>query len=393
MKREEATMHAPTPHPQRGFSLIEVMVGLAIGMATVVIMMQMLLNSDAMKRNASGGNDAQMTGTLALYTLERDIRASGYGISAFNILGCTLRYKTSTDGATVTVPLAPTTINPSTGTVPAGDANTDTLLVVYGSGGGSSEGDPLVSVSTPSTYQVTTGSAFAANDIVVGQSSVRPTPCALTTDQVLSISGPTLTVTPGVSGLAVGAIIYNLGNAPVVHAYAVRNGNLTMCDYRAYDCGKASYATTLDSNVWVPISGNIVALHAQYGRDATSGSMTGVVTTYDQTTPGSAADLSGNSVFCGWTRTLSMRVGLVARSVGYDKSSPTTVAPTWSGSTVVSSPTTPTNPTALPFDLSATATGAGEWKKFRYKTLETTVPMRNAIWQGGQATYQGGSGC
>src|SRR3989338_4602311 len=111
------------------------MVGLAIGMATVVIMLQMLSNSDTMKRTASGGNDAQMTGTLALYTLERDIRASGYGISAYNILGCKLTFKT-TSGASVTVPLAPTTINAPGDTVPPGDDNTDTLLVVYGNSDG-----------------------------------------------------------------------------------------------------------------------------------------------------------------------------------------------------------------------------------------------------------------
>lgn len=386
-------MHAPAPHPQRGFSLVEVMVGLAIGMATVVIMMQMLLNSESMKRNATGGNDAQMNGTLALYTLERDIRASGYGISAFNILGCKLSYKTG-DGATVTVPLAPTTINPDTTIVPAGDLNSDTLLVVYGNAGGSSEGDPLVSISTLGTYQVTTGSTFATDDIVVAQSSVRPTPCTLTTDKVQTVSGPTVTITPGVAGLAVGSIIYNLGNAPVVHAYAVRSGSLTMCDYRAYDCSKTSYTSPLNSDVWVPVSGNIVALRAQYGRDMTnaSGTMTGVVSTYDQTTPGSAADTSGISVFCGWTRTLSTRIGVVARSGSYDKSAPTTATPTWAGSTVVTA-TSPTNPTAVAFDLSNTATGSGEWKKFRYKTLETTIPLRNAIWQGGQATYQGGSGC
>lgn len=379
-------MQAPARHPQRGFSLVEVMVGLAIGMATVVIMMQMLMNSETMKRNASGGNDAQMNGTLALYTLERDIRASGYGIGAANLLGCNLSYKTNTDKATVTVPLAPTTINPASTIVPAGDANTDTLLVVYGNADGSSEGDPLVAISVAGTYQVTTGAAFSTDNVLVAQTSVRPTPCTLTTDVVRQVSGPTLTVVPGVSGLAVGSIIYNLGTAPVVHAYAVRKGNLTMCDYRLYDCSKSSYAATPDSNVWVPISGNIVALRAQYGRDAASVAppMTGVVSTYDQTTPTETASLS---LYCGWARTLSMRIGLVARSGSYDKTSPTSAAPTWSGSTV--STVTPTNPVALPFDLTATSSTTGEWKKFRYKALETTIPLRNSIWQSGQ----GGTGC
>lgn len=387
-------MKASTRRFSNGFSLIEIMVGLAIGMAAVVIMMQMLSNSDASKRIAAGGSDAQMNGNLALYSLERDIQASGYGISAFNILGCNVTYKTSTDKVNVTVPLAPATINPLISTVPAGDSGTDTILVVYGSSSGSSEGDALIANSSSGSYQVTTGTSFNINDILIAQTSVRPTTCNLTTDMVTNVGASTVSVNPGVSGLPVGSIIYNLGPTPVVHAYAVRNGNLTMCDYTAYDCSNSSY--TSNNNVWVPIAANIVAMRAQYGRDTTnpSSTMTGVVSTYDQTTPASSADKSGWTPYCSWARTLSMRLALVARSSStqsgaYDKSTPTTMAPTWSGSTATTS-TTPTNPTAVTFDLS---TNNSDWQSYRYKTLETTVPLRNAIWQGGQATYQGGSGC
>ncbi len=384
-------MHAPAlRRPQSGFSLIEVMVGLAIGMATVVIMMQMLANSEASKRTTSGGNDAQMNGTIALYTLERDIRASGYGINAFNILGCTVRFMTSVDGATVNIPLAPSTINPPNALVPPGDANTDTLLVVYGNADGSSEGDPLISNSSAGTYQVSTGSAFAVGNIVIAQTASRPTPCVLTSDVVVNITGSTLSVNPGVAGLPSQSIIYNLGSAPVAHAFAVRNGTLTMCDYTAYNCGRASYTNPVNPDVWVPIAGNIVSLRAQYGRDISNptSTMTGVVGTYDQITPASAADTSGFSPFCSWARTLSMRLAVVARSGAFDKSAPTTAAPTWSGATADTA-NAPTNPTALPFDLSADTS----WRNFRYKALETTVPLRNSIWQGGQPAYQGGSGC
>ncbi|PHN95865.1 pilus assembly protein PilW, partial [Tenacibaculum discolor] len=62
-------MAHPSPRNQYGFSMVEIMVGLAIGLATVVIMLQMLKNADASKRISAGGNDAQMNGTLALYTL------------------------------------------------------------------------------------------------------------------------------------------------------------------------------------------------------------------------------------------------------------------------------------------------------------------------------------
>ncbi|KGM40668.1 hypothetical protein JY96_13155 [Aquabacterium sp. NJ1] len=383
------SMHNTHPNQHRGFSLVEVMVGLAIGMATVVIMMQMLSNSDAMKRTASGGNDAQMTGTLALYTLERDIRESGYGISAFNILGCKLTF-TTTSGTTVSVPLAPTTINATV--VPAGDANTDTLLVVYGNSNGSSEGDALISTSTANSYQVATSSSFRKDDVLIAQGSVRPPePCTVTSDKVLSADDTTstLTVDPGVSGLALGSVIYNMGSAPVIHAYAIRKGNLTMCDYTATDCGNATAAAAADPTIWVPIAGNITGLRAQYGRDTTPppAPMVGIVDTYDQITPASSADPLNGTPQCAWARALAVRLVVVARSSAYDKTGPTTVAPTWSGS--VTSGTSPKNPTATPIDLSANS----DWQNYRYKTLETTVPLRNAIWQGGQPTYQGGQGC
>lgn len=373
-------MYAPSyTTRQRGFSLVEIMVGLVIGMATVVIMLQMLSNSDATKRKAAGGNDAQMNGTLALYTLERDIRASGYGINDERLLGCDLTYKTSTDGATVTIPLQPTTVlTAGNALVPSADANTDALLVVYSNNQGPADGDKLLSNSSAGSYQVSTPSSYYINDIVIAQFPVRAAPCKLTMDKVVSINGSTLTVSPGVLGMPANSVIYNMGGTPVINAYAIRNGNLTVCDYTAWDCSKASYANPIDSNVWVPIASNVVALRAQYGHDALaaapSGGLQKIVSQYDQTTP----DKNGIRPDCGWARTLSVRVALVARNSSYDKTDPTKVNPVWSGSTA-DSVSSPANPTALPIDLS----GNGDWKKYRYKSMETTVPLRNAIWQGG----------
>lgn len=390
-------MAHPSPRNQYGFSMVEIMVGLAIGLATVVIMLQMLKNADASKRISAGGNDAQMNGTLALYTLQREIQASGYGISAYSILSCPLSYTTSGDNSTVTIALAPVTINASA--VPAGDIGTDTLLVVYGSGNGSTEGDGLIATSTANTYQIATTLTASVNDLLIAQGAVTPTsPCSqsLTLDKVSRVvSASALSVTPGVSGLAVGSVIYNVGQALTVHAYAVRNGNLTMCDYSAYDCGNTTNVS--NTNIWVPIAGNIVTLRAQYGRDTNNlpSTMTGVVSQYDQITPGSPADNSGVPVYCSWARTLAVRLALVARSEAYDKGMPTTAQPTWVGSTANTS-TTPTSPTALPFDLTqGGAISDSTWKGYRYKTIQTSVPLRNSIWQGSQPKYQseGGTGC
>jgi type IV pilus assembly protein PilW len=382
---------------QRGFSLIEIMVGLVIGMFAILTVMRIFAASETNKRTTTGGNDAQVNGSVALYGLERDIRQSGYGISAYNILGCSLSYTTSGDAASVTLAaLAPVTINPATSLVPAGDANTDTLLVIGGNSASPSEGDATTAATTTTAYAITTPTAFTAGDRVIAAATTRPSTCALALATVKSISGSTLTVVSGTAGLASGSAVYDLGPTPIARAYAVRNGNLTVCDYTAYNCGSTSYTSTLNSDVWVPVASNVVSLRAQYGRDITgiSGStsaMTGVVGSYDQTTPGSSADATTIPLYCGWSRVIALRLAIVARSPTYDKTLPTSAMPTWDGATANTTTTstlTTITPTAAAIDLS----GNANWKYYRYRAVQATVPLRNTIWQGSQSTYQGGSG-
>lgn len=386
---QQAHRRAPSRHHAMGFGLVEVMVGVVIGMAGVIIMLQMLSNAESAKRVTAGGNDAEVNGAIALYGLERDLRAAGYGLNAYTLLGCSLAYTSTADSQSVTLPgIAPMTVNPAAAVIPPGDANTDTVLVMYGNSDGSTEGDPMIATSTSSSYQVSTGTSFSQGDQVVAQALPRPSTCALTLGAVSNVSNSTLTVSSGTSGLGVGSVVYNLGKAPVIRAYAVRNGSLTMCDYRLYNCGSTTYTNTLNSNVWVPVAANVASLRIQYGKDTSNistSSMTGVVSRYDQITPGSSADTSGLPVYCGWARALTVRVALVSRSPLYLKAIATANAPTWSGSTVDAT----TNPTAAAINLS----GNADWQHYRYKSLESTIPVRNAIWSGSQAKFQGGSQC
>lgn len=380
----------PAKARQRGFGLIEVMVGILIGLAAVIVMMRLMLDSDTARRTTAGGNDALINASVALYGLERDVRSSAFGFNAFAILGCNLSYTTTQDNAAVSLPLGPSTINPATSLVPAGDSDSDTLLVISSTNNGSSEGDALIATSVAGTYQVTSPGSFAVGDYVVAQNSTRPTPCTLPLNQVSVIDSSTakLTVANNTVGLGAGSLVFNLGKTLSLHAYAIRNGNLTQCDYLRYNCGNSSYTSSLDSTVWVPVASNIVALRAQYGRDTTTVLMDGTLDTYDQTTPGSSSDTSGLSLVCAWSRVLTVRLAVVARSPQYDKTLPTTSAPTWVGSTVSTS--VPTNPSAAPIVL----TGLADWTAYRYRLASTQVPLRDMIWSGSQVNYQGGTtGC
>lgn len=58
---------------QTGFGLVEIMVGLVIGLLTTLVIMQVLPASRA-KRTTSGSADAQTSRAVALYLISRDVK-------------------------------------------------------------------------------------------------------------------------------------------------------------------------------------------------------------------------------------------------------------------------------------------------------------------------------
>jgi type IV pilus assembly protein PilW len=158
---------------QRGFTLVEIMVAMVIGMLGIIIMMQMFSLFEGQKRSTTGGNDAQNSGAIALFGLQQDIEQAGYcaGTGAFTNIASAVAA-----GATITLSYTGDTLSPvmlNYNPISAvADANTNTLVVTYG------------------------------NDSCPPQSA------------------------SGVSNAA------NLN----VLAYAVRNGNLMQCDYVANNC-------------------------------------------------------------------------------------------------------------------------------------------------------------
>jgi type IV pilus assembly protein PilW len=377
------------PRPQHGFSLIEIMVALAIGVLSIITVLELYLKGEISSRITTHGNDAQISANMALHELGRVTRQAGYGLNAFNLLGCSLGYTTNTDKASVTLSnLAPVTVNPDVSLVPKGDANTDTLLVVGGSAATTSEGDPLTSTpmasATGTAFVVSTADYFVAGDWVIASPLTRSTTCSLFMGTVSSVSSSIeLATTVNSAATSVGAdgVLYDLGSTPSIKAWAVRDGRLTVCDFLLYNCGRSSYVS--DQTIWVPVVSRIVSLRAQYARD-TSGisgatsKMTGVADAYDQITPGGSSDTASIPVYCKWARVIGLRFAVVGRSQHTDKTY-TASNPSWSGD----------SPTAI--DLSASGS---TWAQYRYRLMETTMPLRNIIWQGSQTTYQGGdSGC
>jgi type IV pilus assembly protein PilW len=372
-----------------GFSIVELMVGMVLALIGILVVMQVYLFSEGRKRTTTSGGDAQSNGAIALYTLQKDTAQAGYGMANLDILNCTVRaYNQNRSPTDFTfTSTAPVTINP-TG-IPAGDANTDVVRVAYGTSEGLAEGVSFRQQSGASAnYQVDNRAGFTVGNMVIAAQSGLD--CTLTqitnlpasgscgqggggqTDVVVHDPGnlkdpgqnceqvPSLWNKPGGLGVTyTSGKLYDMGRLPITHIYAVRNGNLTLCDLTSSDCTSA--AQTGNTAVWVPIVNNIVSLKAQYGRD-TSAPMDMVVDTYDQTTPVTA---------CGYARVPAVRLAVVARSPQYEKDAVTPAAPTWLGGTI---------------DLSKKPDGTAnpDWQRYRYKLFETVIPLRNIVWMGVQ---------
>ena len=79
MRITPAVPRAATRLPERGMSLIEILVGIVIGMLGILVIFSVLAVAEGRKRTTTAGTDAQMAGAVALFSLERDVKQAGYG--------------------------------------------------------------------------------------------------------------------------------------------------------------------------------------------------------------------------------------------------------------------------------------------------------------------------
>lgn len=357
--KSHSTRSPTTPVQRRGFTLVEVMVAMVIGMLGLIIMMQVFAAAEGQRRATTGSGDAQSNGAMALYGLQRDIRQGGYGFNAANAFGCPLALPAP--ASRTLTQLAPVIINPPTADVPAGDANTDTLLIAYGNNEGPPEGDVITAINGLQ-LAVQAAANYGVGQRVIAAPSAPTAGCTFTLAAVTAVVAPNVTVDDA-SGAVDGGTLFNLGANPRFLAYAVRGGNLTVCDYLAADCSSAAN--------YVAIANNIASLRAQYGHASTDVSG---VDSWDQTTPASANQAT---LACLWARTSALRIAIVARNSQLERDQITAVAPTWAGSDTNGDGDS-TDAGDLPVNLSA----RGNWQNYRYKVFETIVPIRNLPWMG-----------
>jgi type IV pilus assembly protein PilW len=82
----------------RGFSLIELMVGIVISLIGTLAIMAAFALFEGQKRTTTAGDDAQQNGSYSLYALERQLRTGGSGLvqgNSYGIWGCAISARTA----------------------------------------------------------------------------------------------------------------------------------------------------------------------------------------------------------------------------------------------------------------------------------------------------------
>lgn len=355
--------HQPNRRHITGFSLVEIMVGMVIGLISTIIVMQVFAAFEGQKRTTTSGSDAQTNGGIGLYTIERDIRMAGYGFA--DATGCTLN-RSFNGTALPSLVLSPATIANGAGGLP------DSITILSGNKSSWSVPIRVISTHPQASTQFNTNATLgiAQSDLMIAYEAATPPNCTLfQVDNANPVLNPIAHATGSwngnsaifpAAGYSTDALLMNVGSF-MSHTYSIdANSNLVFTDYSS-----ATNANT--SQILAP---DVVSIQAEYGFDTRAGAQTDArVDTWSATMID--ADASGTTGDTGdINRIYSLRFALVARSGLMEKPDPatgicntTTAGPSWAGGTI---------------SLAADA----NWRCYRYKTFETVVPLRNTIWGG-----------
>lgn len=389
-----------------GFSLVELLVAMAIGLIATLAITTVLLRSEGSKRSTTSVNDLNQTGAFTAYVLDRALRNAGTGFTQnwSTTYGCLLNASRSSvqmlpivalpstsafanvTAAAMPVRLAPVVIGKGLAPGTGGDV----LMVMSGTGGASE----LPLTVTPgsvglSQLMVANTLGYKANDVILLVDSAVPGGCLVeqigptlgATPQVVPLAGTYYTATGSTSNLlsfGSSTLMAHLGtdgsNPPQFQLFGVGENNTLF----SYDLLQASEQAVADG---------VVEMRAIYGLD-TGTPPNGRINAWVDPVAGSGYEasvlLNGSAVSRTRLRQIvAVRVGFFMRTALEERS------PVASGTGVAAEGYSQATGTTLTlFDdavnssgvsLRQTRTLTGTDLNFRFRTTEVTVPLLNVL--------------
>ncbi len=363
---------------QSGLSLVELLVGLVIGLLATIVIMQVFSAFEGQRRTTSGTADAQTNGSLALMNIQRDMQSAGFGLSfpmadkENNLFKC----------------------NPLPGSYdPDDDAGTDnnieSLFPIEIQNGADDASDILIARTSTKPIGAV---ALRVTNVPDLDNIAVATNIGCEVDDIVLLSHGTACALSRVVGIDANPLdpridLADTGLAANI-APAVENARLTCIGKWLPEDKRelVSIRYQVINNQLLrdigppeepkPIVDEIVSLQAQYGvvASADSNQVTQWVDPVDEWTPANLAANIDNR-----NRIRAVRVVVVARNGLREKELVTFPCETAKG-TKNEGPCAwdDTDYDKAPrIDLS---TISDDWQHYRYRTYETIIPLRNMLW-------------
>jgi type IV pilus assembly protein PilW len=390
---------------QRGFGLVEIMIGLLIGLIAVLVIYQVYTVSEGFKRNTTAAGEAQQTGLYSAFVLGMELGNAGAGmaVASLDLASCPdpggampMRFAKSWR------PLPVVIADSGNASIP------DTFVVNYSMTTSLPTTAPFTANALAGTsFQVQSPNGFRANDLVVGvylpgsqppPSPPAPSPsCATSKVTAVALTNDTqgdviITQTPidpaGGIDMTGASTLLSLGPCDRVQKvmYSVKTSawdNKPACnvgtpcvlystpllDTQGANCGKPA-----NPFVGNPLAANIVNMKLQYGID-TDKDLAQTIDTWVPATGQWAYDtlMQDTTLVPTISQIKAIRIGIIVQSEQFDQT-----LGDYNWVMFDCSDVNKANcPGRLTGTIAAQASPAGNW---RFRKYETVIPLRNAIW-------------
>ncbi|KQT36643.1 PilW family protein [Methylophilus sp. Leaf414] len=366
---------------QTGMSLVELLVGILIGLVATLAIANLFSGFEARKRMISSGSDAQSSGVLALYFLQRDAQNAGYGLPLYNSqdpspLLCPIN--TSINQGGVVINLSPIVIVD-------GGAGQDIVRIRYGN---PSSGGASVRATGNLAAPALDGPLLGCQegDVVLFHQTQDNPNCSLARIQRLNADRVINTLTE-IDTAPTDRPVTNLNGTEWVrfsclgawnqYEYTVNpNQELTRT-------GGTPGTNPFPNSAAIPVVSDIVSLQAQYGVAntlhpdpvwAASPTASRFLNRVDQWTDATEAFGPAMELF-DRNRIRAVRIAVVARDGGIQRN---IVSQACNGNAVGISRVCIWTNDATPANVSLNH--IADWQRYRYRTYEVTVPLRNILW-------------
>ncbi len=356
------------PLRQRGAGLVEIMVGIVIGLVAILVIYQVFNVSEGLRRNTTGVGDAQQNGLLSSFALGIELANAGNGISASaqKLFDCS---NLSSDPTKSYRPV-PALITAG------GSANTPDEFSVFYSASPSLV-TPVPFGTVPTTYAPGADfvvqsplpgalNAFKVGDMVIAMTNTKDPATSLCARSVITaVTGPvgefvTLkhTLKDGATvSFTSESLLLNLG--PEARVQRVR--------YYVDPATNVLYSQNLfrPDLPPVPLASGVINMKAQYGVDTDNDGYLDDWVSASEAGWDAVTLMSGAATKVEQLSSIkAIRVAIVTRSEQFDKHAGALAHTLFNCATP-------------PCDGAIDVTAPGQW---RYRVYETIVPLRNVIW-------------